>query len=412
MTEKPDLVVAYLAKLSRHKELIAAAYHHGSVDASDARDGGRGLFELNQARVLVPYREGSYRLASSLSKHLDEILQIERLYSAAGADVAELAQRLPDIANLVANAAFDGRLDDVDRYIDEFDRAVFELSDSVAGTLQSLRIQADNKFANVSSYAEKRRQNEFYLDRVERISRALGAIQSGDMIHSLESMPEGERLLDSYRSQIADYLAEWRAQLLDITSILRDYLFRTRQIELVARRMRSFELFLKRTPSYVAPDLDDVSDGPTWTRRAAGYSLVAHASVHNTAQDEILLDIARSIPTVKPLSPAAPRLGQLLPDAPVASDENEARPQPWEAAVSAMLADVGAAPVSALKWKAANIEVAALDNDIWLLCLLHEEEKNLGRHAALRFEHGTVDAERLSGVISLKDIFVSRPAND
>lgn len=412
MAEKSDLVVAYLAKLSKHKELIATAYHHGSVDASDVRDGGRALFELNQARVLVPYREGAYRLASSLSKHLDEILQIERLYSAAGADVAELAQRLPNIANLVANAVFDGRVDDVDRYIDEFDRAVFELSDSVTGALQSLRIQADNKFANVSSYAEKRRQNEFYLDRVERISEALGAIQSGDMIHSLESMPEGERLLDSYRSQIADHLAEWRAQLLDITAILREYLFRTRQIELIARRMRSFELFLRRTPSYVPLDLEGTSDAPNWTRRAKGLSLTAHACVHNTAQDEILLDIARSIPAIKPLSIAAPRVGRLLPDAPVDSDENEIRPQPWEEAVSSMLENVGATPVSALEWKADNIEVAALDNDIWLLCLLHEEEKNLGRHAALRFEHTTENAERLSGVILLADIVVSRPAND
>jgi hypothetical protein len=410
MADKSDLVTAYLGKLSRHKELIATAYHHGSVDASDARDGGRGLFELTHARVLVPYREGTYRLASSLSKHLDEVLQIERLYSAAGANVSELAKRLPDIAHLVANAVFDGRIDDADRFIDEFDRAVFELADSVTGALQSLRIQADNKFANVSSYSEKRRQNEFYLDRVQRISEALGAIQSGDMIQSLESTPEGERLFESYRSQIGDHLAEWRAQLLDITAILREYLFRTRQIELVARRMRSFELFLKRTPSYVPADIDSTSDAPGWARRAAGLSLDAHACVQNTAHDEILLDIARSIPAVKPLSVTAPRIGSLLPDSPVDIDENEARPQPWEEAVYAMLEHVNATPVSALAWKASNSEVAALDNDIWLLCLLHEEEKYLERHASLRFDHVTAQVEHFSGVISLTDIVVSRPA--
>jgi hypothetical protein len=408
MAEKSDLVIAYLGKLSRHKELIAMAYHQGSVDAADTRDGGRGIFELNQARVLVPYREGTYRLASSLSKHLDEVLQIERLYSAAGANVSQLAQRLPNIAGLVADAVFDGRIDDADRYIDEFDRAVFELADSIAGALQSLRIQADNKFANVSSYSEKRRQNEFYLDHVERISEALSAIQSGDMINSLESTPEGERMLESYRSQIADHLAEWRAQLLDITAILREYLFRTRQIELIARRMRSFELFLKRTPAYVPPDIENISDAPNWTRRAAALPLVAHACVHNTAQDEILLDIARSIPAVKPTIVAAPRVGKLLADAPIESDENEARPQAWEEAVTAMLDNLEATPVSALEWKAGHAEIATLDDDIWLLCLLHEEEKNLARHATLRFEHVSGQAERLSGVIPITDIVVSR----
>lgn len=412
MADKSDLVIAYLGKLSRHKELVAMAYHHGSVDASDVRDGGRGIFELSQARVLVPYREGSYRLASSLAKHLDEVLQVERLYSAAGANVSELAQRLPDIANLVADAVFDGRIDDADRYIDEFDRAVFELADSVTGALQSLRIQADNKFANVSSYAEKRRQNEFYLERVERISQALSAIRSEDMIQSLESTPEGERMLESYRSQIADHLAEWRAQLLDITAILREYLFRTRQIELVARRMRSFELFLKRTPSYVPPDIESTDDAPGWARRAAGLSLSAHACVQNTAHDDILLDIARSIPAVKPPNIAAPRAGSLLPDSPIESDANEARPQPWEDALWALLTGAGATPVSALEWKSGNAGIAELDNDIWLLCLLHEEEKNLSRHKALRFEHVTGAAARLSGVIALTDIVVSRPARD
>jgi hypothetical protein len=408
MAEKSDLVIAYLGKLSRYKELIATAYHQGSIDASDTRDGGRGIFELTQARVLVPYREGTYRLASSLSKHLDEVLQIERLYSAAGANVSELAQRLPNIAGLVADAVFDGRIDDADRYIDEFDRAVFELADSVTAALQSLRIQADNRFANVSSYSEKRRQNEFYLDRVERISEALSAIQSGDVIHSLESTPEGERMLESYRSQIADHLAEWRAQLLDITAILREYLFRTRQIELIARRMRSFELFLKRTPAYVPPDVESIPDTPDWTRRAADIQLVAHACVQNTAQDEILLDIARSIPAIKPITIAAPRIGKLLADAPIESDENEARPQAWEEAVSVMLDNLDSTPVSALEWKAGHVEIATLDDDIWLLCLLHEEEKNLPRHATLRFEHVSGQAERLSGVIPLTDIVVSR----
>lgn len=203
---------------------MVAAYHRGSVDKSDDPEDGRGLYRLNQARILVPYHEGTYRLATSLAKHLDEVLQIERLYSVVGTNVAELAERLLGIVNLVAHAAFEARTDDVDRYIDEFDRAVFELADSVTGALQYLRILFDNNFANVSTYAEKRRQNEYYLERVKRISQALRALQSNNLIHVLESTPEGERLLETYRSQIANHLSEWRSQLLDITAILRDYL--------------------------------------------------------------------------------------------------------------------------------------------------------------------------------------------
>ncbi|MHA6847218.1 hypothetical protein [Ralstonia syzygii] len=408
MADKSDLVINHLSEIYKHRELVAAAYHHGSVDASDDPDGGRGLYRLNQARILVPYREGTYRLATSLAKHLDEVLQVERLYSVVGADVADLAKRLPEIANFVAHAAFDGRTDDADRYIDEFDRAVFELADSVTGALQLLRILADNSFANVSTYAEKRRQNEFYLERVERISEALGAIQSNDMIQSLESTPEGERLLESYRSQIANHLSEWRAQLLDITAILREYLFRTRQIELIARRMRAFELFLKRTPYYAPADLDATTDAPQWVRRAVGFSLVAHASVQDAAQEELLLDIARSIPAVKPPSVNPPRLGTLLPDASVLPDEFEAQTKPWQEAMSALLEAVDATPISALTWKAERPEIAALDDDIWLLCLLHEEALHRKRSANVCFEPVAASADRLSGMIRITDILISK----
>jgi hypothetical protein len=408
MADKSDLVINHLSELYKHRELVAAAYHRGSVDASDDPEGGRGLHRLNQARILIPYREGTYRLATSLSKHLDEVLHIERLYSVAGSDVADLERRLPEIADLVAHAVFDGRTDDADRYIDEFDRAVFELADSVTAALQFLRILADNRFANVSTYAEKRRQNEFYLERVEQISQALGTIQSNDMVHSLESTPEGERLLESYRSQIANHLPEWRAQLLDITAILREYLFRIRQIELLARRMRAFELFLKRTPHYVPQDLDTTTDAPGWARRMTGFSLVAHADVQNTAHDEILLEIARTIPTVKPPSVNAPRLGTLLPDAPVVPDEHAAITKPWQEAMSALLGHVGTKPISALVWKAGRHEIAALDDDIWLLCLLHEDALRRKRTVDVHFEPITAFADSLSGTIRVTDILISR----
>lgn len=408
MKKKSDLVINHLSELNKYKELVATAYHQGSVDTSDDPDRGRGLYRLNQARILVPYREGTYRLATSLSKHLDEVLQIERLYSVVGSDVGDLAQRLPEIVDLVAHAAFDSRLDDLYRYIDEFDRAVFELADSVTAALQFLRILADNRFANVSTYAEKRRQNEFYLERVKRISEALGAIQSNNMIHSLETTPEGERLLETYRSQIANHLSEWRAQLLDITAILREYLFRIRQIELIARRMRAFELFLKRTPNYVAPDIDITTDIPVWARLATGFSLAAHANVQATTQDEILLEIARTIPAVKPISVNPPRLGKLLPNPSVVQDDVDVSIKPWQEAISALLDHVGTAPISAIKWKTAQPEICMLDNDIWLLCLLHEDALRRKRSINLRFEPITASTDRLSGTIKVTDILISK----
>lgn len=172
--------------------------------------------------------------------------------------------------------------------------------------------------------------------------------------------------------------------------------------------MRAFELFLKRTPYYVPADLDATTDTPQWARRATGFSLVAHPCVQDTSQDEILLDIARTIPAVKPPSTNLPRLGTLLPDAPVLPDELEAQTKPWQDAMSTLLAAVDATPISALTWKAGCPEIASLDDDIWLLCLLHEEALRRKRSVDVRFEAVTVSADRLSGMIRITDIMISK----
>lgn len=408
MTNKSDLVLHHLETLSKYRMLVAAAYHHGAVDSSDDPVGGKGIETLKQAGILLPRNEGTYRLSSSLMRHLDETLQKERLYSSSGTDLSELAQRLPDISHMVADAAYEGRHDDVDHYIDEFDIRVFEIADSVQSVLLTLRFQCDNNFANVSTLAEKRRQNKYYLERASRISETLGAIQSGNLTHSLETTPEGGRMLETYQSQIAKHLPEWRAQLLDITAILQAYLHKTRQIELVARRMRAFELFLKRNPGFVPGELDDTTVLPDCAMRARSLPLKAHTCVQNPEFDEDLLKIARSIPDIKLKELPPPRIGALLPDAPIEADENVMAIQAWEQAILALLNELGTEVVSALAWKASRVELAAIENDIWLLCLLREEENDLARNANVRFEHVTQPTPHICGNIPLIDIRLSR----
>ncbi|MBP5997678.1 MAG: hypothetical protein KA535_06995 [Azonexus sp.] len=408
MATKTDLVENHLVKLFRHKELLAAAYHRGVVSKADDKFDGRGLYELHQARALVPYANETYRLASSLARHFDEILQTEHLYAAVGADVGDLAARLPLLSDAVAKAAIEGRNEDADEYIDQFDRAVFELADSISGALQFLRILADNKFANVATYAEKKRQNEFYLERVRKISDALVAIQTSGLIESLESSPEGERLLLSYRSQIADHLPEWRANLLDITAILREYLFRTRQIEATARRFRAFALFLKRTPEYVPPDIDALADLPDWAYRAPGFALRSRASVNDPALDDPLLEIAKAIPAAKQITVTVPKAGTLKDDPPVAPGDEGVKPKLWQEAVQSLITTVGKQPVSAMSWKRRTPSISDLPNDIWLLCLLHEESLRRRRTEGIRFEQILEAAEPLSGMLKVRDILVSR----
>lgn len=231
--------------------------------------------------------------------------------------------------------------------------------------------------------------------------------QMNGLIEVLDASPEGDRLLVSYRSQISHNLAAWRANLLDITAILHDYLFKLREIDATARRMRAFALHLKRTPNYVPPDIDALDTLPTWARRAPGFSLRGHADVQNPNHDEQLLAIAKRIPESRPLPVALLKEGTLLPDVVYEPDDAE-QSRPWQEAMQDFLAAAGSKPLSAMAWKRGQDRISNVADDIWLICLLHEQSLRRKRSAGLQFEQVIETDDPLSGVLHLQDILVSR----
>jgi hypothetical protein len=409
MSTASDLVIKYLDVLHRQRAVLAEAYHRGSVIRSD--DNARAIYELQQHRALVPFTQDSFRLASSLARHLDEVLQKERMYAAIGANIGELAARLPYLIDETEKAHLEGRQDDADGYADNFNSAVFDLADSISNALQTLRMLADNRFANVSTLAEKQRQNEYYIGRAERISEALRHLQMGDLAESLEDRPGCASLAVAFRSQLAERLPEWRASLLDITAILKSYLYRLRQVETAARRLRAFAQFLKRNPDYVAPDVDEMAEPPAWALRAHPLRLKARPDLSDSATSEALADLARSLPAAKMVVKREAKLGVLAEDGAAPSASVAITAKPYQLAFARFLATVAATdgPVSAITWKAAEPEFDHLPGDIWLHCVLYEAAMERRRLDRFRFERVEAAPDHpLSGNIVVRDVQVRR----
>lgn len=410
MSQASDLVVAYLDTLHRQRELVAAAYHRGSVARSDGLGTARGIYELHQHRTLVPYTQESFRLASSLIRHLDEVLQKEQMYAAVGANIGELAERLPLLIDETVKAHLEGRMEDADTYADHYNSAVFDLADSISNALQYLRMLADNRFANVSTLAEKRRQNEYYVGRAERISDALKAMATSGILDMLLESSACEPLAVAFRTQLWDRLPEWRASLLDITDILKSYLYRLRQVEPAGRRFRAFSLFLKRNPDYVAPDVDEMAEPPAWARRAAPLHFRARPDLDDPGIEEALVEIAKSLPAAQASVKRAPRIGSLEPDDGKRDKVIEIEPRPYQMALKSFLRDVpeGEGMLSALDWKRRHPEFSELPNDIWMLCVLYESGLSRKREGRYRFDRIEVPAHPLAGNIVVRDIHVRR----
>jgi hypothetical protein len=406
-----DLVVAYIEVLHRNRKLVAAAYHEGQIEASAEVATPRGIQDLRRHRALVPLTRDAFRIASSLARHIDEVLQKEQLFAAVGGNIADLAARLPLLVDEAVKAHLEGRTEDLDGYVDAFNNAVFDLADHIEQALQYLRMLADTRFASVRTLAEKQRQNTWYIGRAERIGEAIKSLQTGGLMDRIEEEPAAASLMSAFRGQLWERLPRWRESLLDITEILKAFLYRLRQVEPAGRRLRAFNLYLKRNPDYVAPDVDELTEPPPWAGRAAPLRVVSHPDLLDGATNEALIEVAARLPASPTVIKRVPKVGTLTPKADRESRVLLIEPRPYQLALRRLIDEVpeGRKPLSALSWKQGHSEYAGLPDAIWLHCVLYEATLARRRTGHIRFERVELPASHpLSGNIVVRDVLVRR----
>lgn len=415
MKRSDDLVVAYIELLHRHRKLIASAYHQGALDSGDEVATARGIQGLRRHRTLVPLSQESFRLASSLARHLDEVLQKEQLFAAVGGNIADLATRLPLLVDETVKAHLEGRTEDLDGYVDAFNNAVFDLADHVEQALQYLRMLADTRFASVRTLAAKVRQNNWYLGRAERISEAVKSLQTGGLMDRIEEEPAAAPLMVAFRGQIWEHLPQWRESLLDITEILKAYLYRLRQVEPAGRRLRAFNLYLKRNPDYQPPDIEELTELPSWATRAAPVRIRAHPDLLDVATSEALVEVAAKLPESPTVLKSTPKIGELKQGTDQESRVLVVEPRPYQVALRRLIEEIpdDGRPVSALEWKRTRGDYEQLPDDIWLHCVLYESTLARRRADRIRFERvERPSTHPLSGNIVVSDVHLQRSSPD
>lgn len=369
MSENTDGIISYLEALHANRHLVAAAYINGGVVMDEENQ--RKIRQLQQHRALVPYVHEEFRLNSSLSRHLDEVFQRQRNY-VIGANFGEQINRLQRLADEFLKASHENRLEDRDNYATDFDVGVFELREGIASTLLLLRTLTDNRFANVSTIAEKQRQNEFYIAKVEQLGSALAMLQADLLLEQLAASSLLEPLLSIYRHQVLDRLPEWRATVLDITAVLKAYLYRLRQVEPDARRIRSFALFLRKNPGYEPPEGDDLINPPAWASKFGGQGIRSHPDLASGTVRDGLAEVAQGVPAAM-VSIIRERKSGRLAEGGDTKRVVTLQPKTIQVAFRRYLDTVRSAsdPLSALEWKRQQMAYADLDDGAWLLYAMH-----------------------------------------
>lgn len=389
--------------LAAHRELIQEAYERGSVDRT--ADNAREITVLHQYRILVADGPDQYHLSRVLSRFLDDITQRQRLYETLGENIGALNDRIYQLKAEFANAAREGRTDEMDNVAAHFQDACNDLSDAVSTSLSRLLVQAENRFGVVSSLAAKLRQNEHYLRQAERLAQALSALErSQDLaweIHDGDSLYED--LTRPYNRLVARRLGEWNTEVLRVTAILKAFLFRLRQVAPDVRRVRDFADFLHQNPGYEPPDFTEQRNLPAWLLRDPGLELLFYPDVHDEAMAQELEAIASKLPRAKVVVHRRREAGALSRTGSVKQKVRVTpSPQTVELIRFVSKAIQSAEPLSARAWNRAEGASLNLSDDLWLFLVMDARD---ARHAP--FDKAVFRAIEYRGKAAIsKNIFV------
>ena len=371
MKAQPNHLLDALAAIATHRELIGEVYSRSSV--SRTAENARGVYMLQQMRVLIADGHDSFRLSRHLTRFLDDLTQKQRLYELLGDDIGNLNNRVHQLRDEYVNAVMDSQLDAIDTLAGDFHDACAELSDAVASSISRLLLQAENDFATVRTLSAKERQNNHYLDQAGKLSQALGSLSRMNMQEMLDSGSSAYAgLSEPYRRLITNRLNEWNNELIRVTGILKAFLYKLRQIAPDVKRLRAFSRFLHQNPDYTPPDFTDRHTLPGWLQRDHGGLLEAYPDTGDAALSSELEAIARKLPAPKIAVRKSREAGTLVQRDADRQKVTIAHP-PYQAALRQLgIATLQSTEsVSALKWKRQYAADLNVPDDIWILLVLH-----------------------------------------
>lgn len=403
MSRDQDKVTLLLRRLSDCAETISHAYQHGRVEKTE--DNRNQIEVLRQMRILSPDIRDAFQLRSSIRQFLDNVLNTERLLK-VGADLGANFAQLVELVDFHAVALLEDRHADCERYELEIRDSISDIADAIEDDLVMLDTLVANKFAAVTTIAEKKRQNLYYQKRTQRLVDLLESFHFSDMSHRLAG---NEDLALSFRVLLLDRIPAFRESLSSILKQLDAYLFEFRRIEKRAKRVRSFWLHLNRNPGWSPRDWDDVAEPQPWLHIAQPVQVEFHPDVQAPNCENELVEIAKKLPTeslllsTKKIRPIGQASG-IEPDQAITIPSS-----PLKLAIRTYFKEASNSSdgISACRWWALHPQqVGSVRQDIWLMRVLTEHETR-GKDKPWMLKLLELPGE-FSGNIMIADVVIAR----
>ncbi len=399
-----DGVKHLIGRLSAYQHLVSHAYYNSELVKDE--ENAKAIELLQQHKVLIPRGNDAYTLHTTLRHFLDASLNIERLYG-IGSDIGVALERLEQLTNALFDVAHEGQVEDRERIEDEIRQSIYEISDNLAADIAHLRTLVENRFGNVSTLAEKKRQNAYYIGRTEKIVRAIELFTLSDLGERIQTQGAFTNIASMFRVHLQDRLPSFRQNLSDILEILKQYLFEYREIEERTRRVRSLWLYLERHPVYELQEWDETAHPQRWLRKTSGIPIANHPWVRNPEYTDDLASLASDIaPPTARLSNKRPR-GTLV--------EEEPTPiviftvKPYQQAIENLITDckLQKAQVSALQWYIDHSDdLGDMSVSVWLQCVQEYLGPRKKKNLEIKVEPAELEDTLFNGNIVVTDVRV------
>lgn len=408
-----DSVTDYLEQIHSNRALLSRMYSEGYIVRDE--DNSRKLNQLLQIRAIRvnPGVQDTYRVSPTLGRLFDEVTHKSRSYGVS-ADFAESMGVIIKLMDDYSNAHFEGRDDDCDSIMSQYDFELFSMADSMNEFLLLVRTAVENNFGNVRTYKEKEKQNQHYLDQLTRIKAALESFDAPALLHELET-PEREPLFDLYERHILAHTAGWRSANTDITSVLRVYLHKLRAIQPRARRIRAFQMHLRRNPAFEIREPEEYPEIPDWAYQHEPMKIQLEVDLGREDVRDALVEVAKSIESTVATPPVDRSPGRLVrEDAPKAAI---IKGSPLVVVTQRLLNEAARTqtPISAATYFANAPETMEYDQESCMLCFLNLLEKQIRAGAGIvrRLHVSEVaknESDRLSGNVVIEDVHLCKRA--
>lgn len=396
----------FIHRLFEYRELIAEAYYNGSVDRSS--ENARGISVLQQNQVLRPRGSDTYAIHTDLRQLLDVALNKEKLYDLNTDFTAHFSQ-LEKLTIDLSEAYHSGRYESCERFESEIPVAVDKIVDYLDAALGHLRSLVENHFGDAGTLAEKKRQNQHYIDRTAKITESLATFSQSSLMD-----PSGPvytdtafiNIVSQFKERLYTKLSVYRQHISDIHETLLNYLFEYRDIEKRTRKIRKVLLYMRRHPDYTFDDVVEPQTTPLFLLKFSGISIQSYPNVNDSDSQSTLADIAGNITdkqvTQKPTRPK----GKLV------DQQNETniplKRKPYQQIIHKMITVCkhDKMSTSAIQWYMAHPDDRHVmgSTDVWLQSVMETLDHGKGSAHGVTIHCNSTTDDALSGNILINDV--------